>query len=105
MADKLKRDVTDDDLYSHLMYPQVFTDFSRHLREYSDVSVLPTPPFFRPAAREEISVAIEAGKTLIIRLVNVSEPDKDGRHRDLRIEWHHRETRDGQEGPPPPGRG
>ena len=80
LAEKLKRDVTDDDLYSHLMYPQVFADFSRHLREYSDVSVLPTPAFFyglRPG--EEISVAIEAGKTLIIRLVNVSDADKDGR--------------------------
>jgi len=80
LADKLKRDITDDDLYSHLMYPQVFADFARHSREFSDVSVLPTPAFFyglRPG--EEISVAIEAGKTLIIRLVNVSEPDKDGR--------------------------
>ena len=80
MADKLKRDVTDDDLYSHLMYPQVFAEFARHQREYSDVSVLPTPAFFYGLRLgEEISVAIEAGKTLIIRLVNVSEPDKDAR--------------------------
>lgn len=28
---------------------------------------------------EEINVTIEAGKSLIVRLVNVSEPDKDGR--------------------------
>ncbi|MBN8248349.1 MAG: biotin/lipoyl-binding protein, partial [Verrucomicrobia bacterium] len=80
LTEKLKRDATDDDLYSHLMYPQVFADFARHEREFSDVSVLPTTAFFyglRPG--EEISVAIEAGKTLIIRLVNVSEPDKDGR--------------------------
>ena len=80
LADKLKRDVTDDDLYSHLMYPQVFAEFARHQREYSDVSVLPTPAFFYGLRLgEEISVAIEAGKTLIIRLVNVSEPDKDAR--------------------------
>ena len=80
LGDKLKREVTDDDLYSHLMYPQVFADFARHLREYSDVSVLPTPAFFYGLRLgEEISVAIEAGKTLIIRLVNVSEADKDGR--------------------------
>ena len=80
LGEKLKREVTDDDLYSHLMYPQVFAEFARHEREFSDVSVLPTPAFFyglRPG--EEISVAIEAGKTLIIRLVNVGEPDKDGR--------------------------
>jgi len=29
--------------------------------------------------REEISVTIEPGKTLIIRFVNISEPDKEGR--------------------------
>ena len=80
LGEKLKRDATDDDLYSHLMYPQVFADLAKHQREYGDVSVLPTGAFFyglRPG--EEISVAIEAGKTLIIRLVNLGEPDKDGR--------------------------
>ncbi len=80
LATKLKRPVAEDDLFSHLMYPQVFVDFSKHLREYSDVSVLPTTAFFYGLRRgEEISVAIQEGKTLIIKLINVSEPDKDGR--------------------------
>ena len=80
LAEKLKRDPTTDELFSHLMYPQVFADFQRHQREYGDVSVLPTPAFFyglRPG--EEISVEIERGKVLIIRLVSVGAPDKDGR--------------------------
>lgn len=80
LAESLKRDATDDDLYSYLMYPQVFTEFARRTREFSDLSVLPTPSFFyglQPG--EEINVAIEEGKSLIIRLVNVGEPDKDGR--------------------------
>ncbi len=77
---KLKRTAGDDDLYSYLMYPQVFLDFSKHEREFSDVSVLPTSAFFYGLKLgEEVSVAIELGKTLIIKLVNVSEPDKDGR--------------------------
>jgi pyruvate carboxylase len=76
----LKREATDDDLYSHLMYPQVFADFVKHSRDFSDVSVLPTHAFFYGLRRgEEITFAIEEGKTLIVRLVNVSEPDKDGR--------------------------
>ena len=80
LTDKLKRDATEDDLYSHLMYPPVFAEFARHLREFSDVSVLPTPAFFYGLKRgEEISVPIEEGKTLIVRLVNVSDADKDGR--------------------------
>jgi pyruvate carboxylase len=80
LSEKLKREASEDDVYSHLMYPQVFADFSKHLGQYSDVSVLPTPAFFYGLRRgEEVSVHIEQGKTLIIRLVNVSEPDKDGR--------------------------
>ena len=80
LADKLRRDATDDDVFSHLMYPQVFADFAKHLREYSDVSVLPTPAFYYGLRLgEEISLEIEPGKTLVIRLVNVGEPDKDGR--------------------------
>ncbi|PAW80779.1 MAG: pyruvate carboxylase [Opitutia bacterium Tous-C8FEB] len=80
LAEKLRRPASDDDLYSHLMYPQVFADFAKHLTTYSDVSVLPTPAFFyglRPG--EEISVHIEEGKVLIIRLISVGQPDKDGR--------------------------
>jgi pyruvate carboxylase len=42
--------------------------------------VLPTPAFFyglKPG--EEISVNIEEGKVLIIRLISIGHPDKDGR--------------------------
>jgi pyruvate carboxylase len=80
LTDKLKRPANDDDVFSHLMYPQVFADFARHQTTYSDVSVLPTPAFFyglKPG--EEISVSIEEGKVLIIRLISIGAPDKDGR--------------------------
>jgi pyruvate carboxylase len=80
LADKLKHEPSDDELYSHLMYPAVFADFAKQQREYGDVSVLPTPAFFyglKPG--EEINVEIEEGKTLIIRLVSIGAPDKDGR--------------------------
>ena len=80
IAGKFKREAGDDDLYSHLMYPEVFAEFARFEREYSDVSVLPTPAFFyglKPG--EEISVNIEAGKTLFIKLVNLGMPDKEGK--------------------------
>jgi pyruvate carboxylase len=86
LSGKLKRAATDDDLYSHLMYPQVFAAFDKHRHDFSDVSVLPTTAFFYGLKlREEISATIEPGKTLIIRLVNVSEPDKDG-HRTVTYE-------------------
>ncbi|MBC8011487.1 MAG: pyruvate carboxylase, partial [Burkholderiales bacterium] len=80
LADKLKHEPSDDELYSHLMYPQVFADFAKHQREFGDVSVLPSPAFFYGLQLgEEISVEIEEGKVLIIRLVSIGAPDKDGR--------------------------
>jgi pyruvate carboxylase len=77
---KLKHEASDDDLFSHLMYPSVFADFAKFGREFGDVSCLPTPAFFyglKPG--EEISVAIDEGKVLFIKLINVGAPDKDGR--------------------------
>ncbi|HEX8551062.1 MAG TPA: pyruvate carboxylase [Abditibacteriaceae bacterium] len=69
----------DDDLYSHLMYPQVFEGFVKFVDEYGDVSVLPTPAYFYGLQpEEEISVEIEQGKTLIIKMINVGAPDKNG---------------------------
>src|SRR5258705_11041765 len=80
LSSKLKRPATNDDLFSSLMYPRGFAAFEKHRHDHSDVSVLPTPAFFYGLQpREEISVNIEPGKTLIIRLVRVSEPEKDGR--------------------------
>jgi len=70
---------TDDDLYAYLMYPQVFKDLVKYLDEYGHARVLPTPAFFyglKPG--EEISVEIEEGKILIVKLIYVSEPDKEG---------------------------
>lgn len=80
VAAKLRHQPTGDELFSHLMYPQVYDAFAKHQREYGDVSVLPSPAFFyglQPG--EEISVEIEEGKVLIIRLVSIGEPDKDGK--------------------------
>jgi len=80
VAAKTGRPPGDDDLYSHLMYPQVFADFAKFQKDFSDPSVLPTPAFFYGLKLgEEISVPIEEGKLLFIKLMNVTGPDKDGR--------------------------
>ncbi|MFZ9932120.1 MAG: pyruvate carboxylase [Chthoniobacterales bacterium] len=80
LAAKLKHTPDEDELYSHLMYPDVFAAFTKFGREYGDVSVLPTPAFFyglKPG--QEVAVEIEKGKTLFIKLINIGTPDKDGR--------------------------
>jgi pyruvate carboxylase len=79
LGERLKREATDADLYGHLMYPDVFAAFARFQRTYEDVTMLPSSAFFyglRPG--EEISVDIEPGKTLFVKLIHVGEPDKDG---------------------------
>ena len=76
----VKRDVTDREVASYLMYPRVFVDFAEHQRLYGDVSVLPTPVFFEGLARDrELIVDIEKGKTLVIRRMTVGEPDAEGK--------------------------
>jgi pyruvate carboxylase len=80
LAAKLKHEPSGDELYSHLMYPDVFADFSKFQRDFGDASVLPTPAFFyglKPG--EEVTVDIEEGKTLFIKLINIGIADKDGR--------------------------
>lgn len=76
---KIRRHPTDDDLYSYLMYPQVFLDYENMRREYDDLSVLPTPAFFYGLQpREEISVEIDPGKVLFIRLTSIGEANAQG---------------------------
>ncbi|CAN5761163.1 pyruvate carboxylase [soil metagenome] len=82
LAEKLGKTaatITDDDLYSHLMYPQVFADFVKFRKSYSDISVLPTPAYFYGLKdEEEISIKLEEGKTLFAKLLNLTEPDANG---------------------------
>ena len=76
---KLKRSINDDDLFAYLMYPQVFTDLDTYVKQYGHARVLPTPAFFYGLqSGEEITVEIEPGKTLIVKLIYVSEPNEEG---------------------------
>ncbi len=80
LAESLGRPASDDDLYSHLMYPQVFADFDQFLASFGDVSGLPTTAFFYGlSVGEEIEVQIDHGKLLFIKLIGIGEPDDEGR--------------------------
>ncbi len=79
LEQKLRRNVNDQEVVTYLLYPKVFLDFAQHNARFSDTSVLPTPTFFygmQPG--EEVSMDIEKGKTLIIKLLTVGEPHVDG---------------------------
>ncbi len=72
-------EVDDEDLNGYLMYPKVFLDYMGRHRSYGPVRILPTHTFFygmQPG--EEISVEIDPGKTLEIRLQAIGEVREDG---------------------------
>jgi pyruvate carboxylase len=76
---EIERKVSDEDLASYLMYPKVYKDFVAHNKHYGDVSVLPTPVFFYGLQdREEISLEIDQGKSLIIRLQGQAQLEEEG---------------------------
>jgi pyruvate carboxylase len=76
---KVGHKIDRDDLLSYLLYPEVFLKYDKFKQDYSDVSVLPTPPFFYGLkSGEEITVEIESGKTLIIKFLTASDPHPDG---------------------------
>ncbi len=61
------------------MYPNVFLKFAGARAQYGELEALPTPQFFYGLEeRSEVTVELEPGKTLIIRLLTVGEPRADG---------------------------
>ncbi|MFC5456337.1 pyruvate carboxylase [Prosthecobacter fluviatilis] len=76
---KLKKEPTDDDVWSYLMYPDVFLKFADFRKTYGDVSALPTPAYYYGLQdKEEIHINLEEGKTLFVRLLNMTEADATG---------------------------
>jgi len=79
LEQKLKREVSAQEVVAHLLYPRVFPEFAAHEAKYSDTSVLPTPTFFHGMEPgEEASVEIEKGKTLIVKFLTAGDPHHDG---------------------------
>ena len=76
---KTRRDPSDDDVLSYLLYPQVYLDFQKHVTQFGDTSKIPTPQFFyglQPG--EETSIEIERGKTLFVKYLTTGEVREDG---------------------------
>ena len=68
------------DFLSWKFYPKVFEEYYNFQKQFGELSPLPTPAFFFPMkSNEEIMVNIGTGKTLLIRLLYVSDhADDDG---------------------------
>jgi pyruvate carboxylase len=80
LSPKLRHEASLDDVFSHIMYPEVFADYVKKVHASGDLSVLPTPAFFYGMKiGQEVSVEIEPGKTLFIRLMNIGAVDAEGK--------------------------
>ena len=80
LAVKIKRQPTEEEVLSYLLYPQVFLDFAEHRRHHGETSVVPTKNFFYGLkSGDEIAVEIEEGKTLIIKYLTFGQVREDGR--------------------------
>ena len=73
------RPLNDQEFASWVMYPKIFVEFARESDQLGPTAALPTPVFFggmKPG--EEIIVEIDPGKTLVVRLLAISDPEPDG---------------------------
>ena len=76
---KTEQKISRADLMSYLMYPDVFLKFAKARSTYGNMEILPTPQFFYGVERgQEIAVELEPGKTLVVKLLTVSDPHPDG---------------------------
>lgn len=76
---EIGRPVTIFDALAYALYPKVFLDYVKTIEQFGDISNLDTPTFlYGMRLGEEIEVEIETGKTLIVKLVSIGQPQIDG---------------------------
>ncbi len=76
---RVERHISDQELASYLMYPDVFVSYAGARRRYGDLTVLPTTVFFYGMeSGQETHIEIDPGRTLIVRYLGTSEHHDDG---------------------------
>jgi pyruvate carboxylase len=79
LAETIGREPRHDEVLSYLMYPSVFLKFAQMRTTYGGLEGVPSEQFFygmEPG--EEITVNLEAGKMIVIKLLTVGEARPDG---------------------------
>ncbi len=67
------------DFLSYKLYPQVFKEYYQHHEDFGYVDNIPTRAFFYGMTRgEEILVPISTGKTIMVKMLYIMDPDENG---------------------------
>jgi len=73
------RPIEFEDFLSYSLYPKVFEEAHKKYKRYGSLSKLPTKNFFYGMqSGEEVLVTLEPGKTLIIKLLSISDANEEG---------------------------
>jgi pyruvate carboxylase len=68
-----------EDFLSYILYPKVFEQAHENYKLYGNLALVPTKNFFYGMdLREETSIELEPGKTIIVRLLSVGIPNEEG---------------------------
>jgi pyruvate carboxylase len=71
--------ITEKDLLSYALYPNVFEEWKDFEQVYGDVEMLPTPLFLNPMkVGEEVELDLGPGNSKVVRLVSIGETDDVG---------------------------
>ena len=77
-AHALKK-VNPRNVLSYALYPKVYDDYVNHEEVYTDVSKLSSDVFFFGLAKgEETSIEIGEGKDILIKYIDMTEPNTEG---------------------------
>lgn len=76
---KFNKNLSFLDFISWKFYPKVYEEYLKHYQVYGNVSVIPTLEFFYGMSNnQETLIEISHGKTIIVKLLYISESDENG---------------------------
>lgn len=84
MAEYPNTQLTDDDIASYVMYPEVYMEFRKSRAEIGDITELPTPVFLSALeAGQQVKVNIGDGRELTAELVAIAPVSKSTGKREV----------------------
>jgi pyruvate carboxylase len=77
--DAMNHNIRDVDVMSHAMYPAVYDEYMEHLSQFGPLNYVDTRTFLTGMEiGQELTVTLEPGKQLVVKLIGVGQPDEDG---------------------------